>query len=697
MTREVHTLARLYGVESSYRDGLGNLRRPEPDKLLPVFRALGAPVERVADCADAVRARLKLLWNRPLEPALVAWEGSLRKLRLRLPLELAEEPIGYEIDLESGERRAGRLAWSPRVAAKEIDGARYIARSTSLPERLPPGYHRLRVQIRDKTFESLIVSAPLLAYSFPEGKRWGIFLPLYALRSQRSWGAGDFTDLETLARWTKSLGGDILSTLPLLPTFLEEPFEPSPYSPVSRLFWSEFYIDLGRVPGISRCQAAQGLLNSSQFKNDLETLRSLPLVNYRRVMALKRRVLTDLASSFFDGHSERQESLRSFLEARPEVEDYACFRAAADKERKPWTDWPAPARDGVIRDGEYSEELKRYHLFAQWAAHEQIKAVSKSNGAALYLDLPLGVHPAGYDTWRERGSFAFGVSGGAPPDNFFVRGQNWGFPPLHPERIREARYRYFIACLRHHLKCSSLLRIDHVMGFHRLFWIPDGLEAQDGVYVHYRAEEFYAILSLESHRHQALIIGENLGTVPAYVNTTMAAHGIRGMVIGQFGVRPDPETALEDVPPTAVASLNTHDTPTFASFWAERDIEDRIQLGLLDEASAARERKARDAQRKALIAFLKQRDLLEGDSPKAEAVLKAWLVYLGSSPAGTVLVNLEDLWLETEPQNVPGTFEERPNWRRKARYGFEEFSQNGEILDILRALDNTRKRGKRHS
>jgi 4-alpha-glucanotransferase len=346
-----------------------------------------------------------------------------------------------------------------------------------------------------------------------------------------------------------------------------------------------------------------------------------------------------------------------------------------------------------LREGDYDEAVKEYYLYAQWIAREQIHSTAedfRSRGGLLYLDFPLGVHRDGFDTWSQRRLFALGASGGAPPDPFFTKGQNWGFPPLHPERLREAGYGYFISSLRHHLQCAGMLRIDHVMGLHRLFWIPQGSGAADGAYVHYPAEELYAVLCLESERHRALIVGENLGTVPSYVNRDLAKHRIRGMFVGQFSLDTDPQRPPQEAPAAAVASLNTHDTPTFASFWSGADIQDRLELGLLDEAGAARERQIRCGQRESLVAFLQSRGLLGESSPEADAVLAAWLSYLASGPSELLLINLEDLWLEARPQNTPGTWDERPNWRRKASLAFEEFSQEESIINRLREVHDYR-------
>jgi 4-alpha-glucanotransferase len=698
LSAELHALARLYNVQTSFYDIFGNHRQASEEGLLRVLQVLGAPVERMKDVAGALRERRQSLYQCFLDPVVVAWDGKLSDLKIRLPAEHAEDPIRYEAELETGDRRAGVCRSGPFIKARteRIDGAQYGARLISLPETFPAGYHRLRLLIAHRTLETLLIAAPERAHGPADQERgcWGIFLPLYAIQSEQSWGAGDFSDLQKLLLWTVSMGGKAVGTLPLLAGFLDdEPFDPSPYSPVSRLFWNEFYVDINRIPEFSRCRPARELAGSDAFRTAIESLRAAPLVDYKRLMALKRRVMEELCRFLYAEPSERASAFHGFVQSHPEAEDYARFRAAVERAKKPWMGWPRAQRDGTLGTEDYDDAVRRYHLYAQWVAHEQIQGAAertRGTGAELYLDFPLGVHRDGYDVWRERGAFAAEVSGGAPPDDFFTKGQNWGFPPFHPERLRASGYRYYIASLRHHLKFAGRLRIDHVMGLHRLYWIPPGLEPTEGVYVRYPAEEFFAILSLESHRHQALIIGENLGTVPPYVNAAMTKHNIHGMVVGQFGVRADPTQALEQIPRPTVASLNTHDTPTFAAFWSEADIEDRIDLKLLSEAEAARERHHRCLQREALIAFLKERGMISDPSADAEAVLKGWLWHMAEEPAELILVNLEDLWLETRPQNVPATWHDRPNWRRKARYSLEEFSRMDSIREFFQVLTHHR-------
>ena len=281
-------------------------------------------------------------------------------------------------------------------------------------------------------------------------------------------------------------------------------------------------------------------MNSGDFRRERATLRAERLIDYRRHMNLRRRVLKELADLFFAEKSARHANFLKYLERRPNLHDYAVFRAATESRQEPWSKWPEAPRNGTLRESDYSESLKNYHLYAQWLADEQIRPLGKKSGkGALYLDFPLGVHREGYDVWRRRDVFALEASGGAPPDDFFTKGQNWGFPPLHPEKLRQQGYQYYIACLRHQLEYAAQLRIDHIMGLHRLYWVPRGLDPTEGVYVRYPAAEYYAILSLESHRHQTVIVGENLGTVPDSVHKGMKSHNIYGMNVGQFGVRAD--------------------------------------------------------------------------------------------------------------------------------------------------------------
>jgi len=698
----LHKLASAYGVQTAYYNVLHRRRPASADTLLAILKALGSPLERLNDASSALRERQKELWQRAIEPVTTAWDGRLPPLQIRLPSSMIDAALVCHLKMENGERqeRSYLARELKTLAAKEVAGTSYQVKELHLKDMLPPGYHRLALRIKGKTAETLVISAPATLYHPPDAaasRRWGAFAPLYALTRGRGWGSGDLADLQTLVSWVGGMGGNIVGMLPLLAAFLDDASNPSPYIPASRLLWNEFYLDITSIPELENCPKARDLVASAPFQKEIEALQNAPQVDYHRIMVKKRQVLAELCRCLFATPSKRREALFRFIKSNPIVEHYACFRAARERHGLSWKTWPPPLSHGVIREGDYDEETKRYYLYTQWLIQEQMEGLRKTaqaSNVALYLDLPLGIHPDGYDTWRERDAFISGISAGAPPDTVFTRGQNWGLPPLHPERIRHQGYRYFIAYLRHHLKSASVLRIDHVMGLHRLFCIPEGMPASEGTYLRYRPDEFYAILSLESHRSRTVIVGEDLGTVPPYVRPAMKQHGMYRMYVLHYELASSGTgKILKHIPANSIASLNTHDMFPFVAAWNGTDIEQRTALGLLGRAAASRERKLWAQRKRALVGLLQKRGFLDRRQPSAEEVLPACLAFLSASDAGMVLVNLEDLWLETRPQNIPGTADDvYPNWRRKVRYRLDEFCQMPQVVATLHMVAQIRRR-----
>jgi 4-alpha-glucanotransferase len=693
---QLDALAKSYGVQTSYHDDQGKLITASTDALLTVLGVLGAPLERPEGAAEALRSREKELWQRVVEPVHVAPDGRSGDMPLRIPAALSSSKLAFRLAPESGEvsEWSVPVATLPVTESAEVDGSTYHIHRLPLPS-LPVGYHRLTVEGAGSETSCLVLASPTRAYAPAEPiKTWGGFLPLYAVRSARDWGAGDFADLEDLIHYVHRYGGGIVGTLPLLAAFLDEPFEPSPYSPASRLFWNELYLAVDRVPELEQCPAAREYLATAGFAAERDALRKLPLVDYPKVMALKRRVLGELAAAFFRDPGPRLAVFRKYLADNPRAEDYAAFRAAVERRHETWWSWPAAARGGALKDGDFDERARRYHLFVQWQADAQLRELSekaRAEGPGLYLDLPLGVNPDSYDLWRERRSFAIGVSAGAPPDVFFTKGQDWGFPPLHPENIRADGYRYLRDYLRHHMQYAGVLRIDHLMGLHRLYWVPQNLGPREGVYVRYPAEELYAIYSLESNRHRTVLVGEDLGTVPDYVRPAMARHNVHRLYVAQYEAQPEPDRALPPPAEGAIASLNTHDMPTFTAFWTGADLKDRQDMGLLDEAGVRKESERRAAIRSGLIGRLRSAGWL-GRDEDVQSVLRACLQFLANSEAQVVLANLEDLWGATEPQNRPGTWREKPNWRVKAARSLEELDAVPGLQTTLKALDRATRR-----
>ena len=318
-------------------------------------------------------------------------------------------------------------------------------------------------------------------------------------------------------------------------------------------------------------------------------------------------------------------------------------------------------------------------------------STASERGQSFYLDLPLGANSYGYDVWKNQPIFALGSSVGAPPDPAFPGGQDWGFPPLHPERLRESGYRYFIDVVRHHLRFSGLLRLDHIMGLHRLYWVPAGAKPNEGIYVRYQAEEMYAILCLEAYRAKAVIVGEDLGLVPDSVRWAMRRHNILRSYVAQYEMVSGNDNCLDAVPVHAVAALNTHDMHPFAAFWQGIDIEEREVCGVLSRDQAARESDRRVSGREALLRCLYRRKLIVGPAPAPAEIYRAVCRVLALSDAEVLLLNIDDLAGSTKAHNIPGTCYEHPNWRRRTDQPLEQLENNPDIASFLQEIDTKRK------
>lgn len=695
-------LAGLHGVQTQYQDMTGTARTIAPDVLLAVLRSLGVPVHTAADVKAATQARRQELGTRPIEPVLVAWDGAPLSVSLRLPRSVRATSLECRLVRDDG----GEDFWVvPRAAVTTTTRSRTAAppaQHLTLPA-LPTGYHRLTITAGSATFASLILSAPRRTWqppADPAHRVWGVFAPAYALHRADGWGAGDLTDLNSLMEWTASRGGGLVATLPMLASFCDpNTATVSPYSPASRLFWNEFYLDPEREPLLAHCEAARRRLASADLQRARQQLAAEPLIHYGRLQALKRSVLQELADWFF-----AQDPLRLGPEAwdfhrfeaeRPEVHDYAAFRATGERLGHDWTRWPTTP-GGTLPVEPADEAARRYHRFAQWRTDRQLGALAsaaREKGLTWYVDLPIGVAASSFDVWRNRGEFCLDASVGCPPDPTFQTGQDWGFRPPAPDRQRAAHYQSLRATIRHHFRHAGALRIDHVMGLHRLYVIPEGRPATDGAFVSYPAEEIWAILAIESHRQGAWLVGENLGTVPPEVDTALTYHGVRKMYVVQYEIQPEAQRALRSAQADVVASINTHDMPPFAAFWQGLDIDDRLDLKLIQADAAEAERISRARQRAALVAFLQGRGLLaqQADPEDAAAVLRACWSYLASEPTPVALLNLEDAWSETLSQNVPNTYEERPNWRRRLRYSLEQIAAMTDLDAALAQLGELRR------
>jgi 4-alpha-glucanotransferase len=665
--KSLRRLAAAYGVLTSYY-GVEGLSRARPEALLAVLRILGAPVERIEDADDALRKRRDDAARCLVPPVVALWEE--------------EPPVAAltHLERESGRARVSLLLEDGSNHEEDVDletlpiaRARLglVHRRLALP-RLPAGYHRLEVALGGRRSETTLVSAPTHSYrgnGSGRARGFGLFAPLYALHSEGSFGVGDFSDLARFADLVSLHRGSFAATLPFLATF---PDEPSPYSPASRTFWNELFVDPRNAP---EWESVRSHASRPSFLARVEEMAREPLVDYHAVYALKRPLLEAMSQ---EALRARPGFLADVVRTRPDAVLYARFRSAAERRGTPWPSWSEPLPGEDLGDRAFL-----YHLYAQALAEEQIAGVSAAaerKGVRLYFDMPLGVHGLGFDTWSRPSLFAAGAEVGAPPDPVFPDGQSWGFPPVVPERSRVEGHRYWRECLAHVMRHAGLLRIDHIMGMHRQFWIPSGFEKRDGVYVRYPAEELHAVASLESHRHRSELVGENLGIVPDAVNRALDRHRWREIYVLQFRLTGNPERPLEPARSNVVASFNTHDTPTFAGFRLCRDLDDRVEVGLLDRERARELALARAAAVAALDAHI---GLSGKGSETSRESLTRWLQLLLESEADLVAINLEDLWLEEEPQNVPGRVD-RPNWRRKLRHSLSSLPP--EVVAILAGI-----------
>ncbi|MFN2441394.1 MAG: 4-alpha-glucanotransferase [Thermoanaerobaculia bacterium] len=692
VAREVRELALLYSIQPAYRDMNGKKTRASEPALLATLKALGAPIENRQDVAEALRRRRLELCRRVVEPVTTHWGTGPLRLRLTVPADAADAPIHLHLRLEDGTEHSLSPDAIRDISTYRVEQTEYRRRIADIPLGiLPSGYHELTLSWNGQTHRTLLLAAPERAWEQPGRKMWGVFAPVYGLRSERDWGVGDLTDLSRLIRNVGDFGGAGIATLPLQAVFLSEPFEPSPYSPVSRLFFNELYLDPERIPEFDTSEEARSLVASHEFQQQSAELRQSELVDYRKVASLKRRVVEMLAESFFErGSPERRSEFEAFLGENPRVESYARFRAVVESGK-----WPERPPEGSLLQLDASDEpARRYHLYAQWQIHRQLESVAglaRSNGFGLYLDFPLGVHGGGFDAWDQRELFAMDASAGAPPDSLFTGGQNWGFPPLHPERLRETGYRYLIESLRASMRFAGVLRFDHVMALHRLYWIPPGIPATEGVYVRYNIEEHLAILAIESHRFRTIIVGEDLGTVPAIIQHRMKRHGLHRMYVLQYEIWPGNQ--VREAPAASVASLNTHDMPPFAGYWKGIDLEERHRLGQMPELE--RERQQRERTTDAFASFVGKRSEQETNQGDPASVYDAAMEYLARGPAELVLANAEDLWLAVDAQNLPGTHLEHPNWRRKLARRVDELTADPELAARLRQFEIWRRQGRR--
>jgi len=712
-------LADLLGVARFYEDAFGRHRHVPEQTLRAVCSALGFAAHDDAAAESAVAELLSRRWSE-LGPRVVAVRGLDRPVDILVTASAPSKGVAIEWQLrdEEGATRAGTAVWQDLAFVEASPDGLPAAerRLLCIAERLPAGYYELSLTLsgRPETSTTLIVVAPQQAYEpadlAADGRVWALSTQLYSLKSKNDWGIGDFGSLAELMGYAARCGASGVGINPLHSLFQDEPERASPYSPGSRLFLNPLYINVPAVEDFVECQEAKDLVLSADGCRHLSDLRDRSLVDYRGVATFKLKILKLIYASFRVRHlgdpgDPRALAFRAFQAEHGEVlrrqATFEVLRAklgADDPSLRYWRHWPnglqrpdSPDVQTFIRE---NIEDVEYQEYLQWLADQQLgqaSALARDLPIGLYCDLAIGIDNGGADAWAAQDVIVRGFSVGAPPDPWSHEGQNWGFSPLNPYALRRSGYRMFIEVVRANMRHAGALRIDHVLGLMRMFWVPDGQPTADGTYVTYPFDELLAIVILESHRRQCLVIGEDLGTLPPGLREALAAAKLYSYRLCYFEREHDGHYRRpEDYPAAAVAAVSTHDLPTLAGFWSSADIKLREKFGFLpQQEDQERAHAERDRDRGRLIEAMRATGLPADDQSDVAPRL-AIHRFVARSRSRLVVVQIDDAIEEPDQINVPGTHLEYPNWQRRYMSTLAEIFADRRAQDLFAAMREER-------
>lgn len=729
-TKTLQQIAKTIGILPEFFDNSGEQHIVPEQTLAHHLNALGFGADNIAGAEKTFNAFQTQAWQRHLPPVTVVKQSAgSPAIALTLPQSRAHIPLTWLLQEENGTTHQGEFTPESLSVSgsKEINEETWLQYRFALPVELPWGYHRLSLTVStgEPLAETLLIVTPSGCYippglKTPEGtwqRIWGPAVQLYAVRSKRNWGIGDFTDLANLVAWHAQSGANVIGINPLHALSLVHPQDASPYNPSNRLFLNVLYLDIERVPDYAECKEARRLVLTRSFQKRLERLRRQDMVDYAGVADIKRTVLEKLYQFFRTQHlahnTQRAQAFQNFVHERGEaLYHYALFEAIQERLHADdpgvwgWPVWPEayqnPNSEAVSDFAKANQERIGFYQYLQWLADEQLERVgflclTQHLGVGLYMDLAVGQNLGGSEVWANPELFVRDVSVGTPPDAFSPEGQNWGLPPMNPYVLREQRYDPFIRTLRETMRYAGALRIDHFMALMRLFWIPRGESAQAGAYVLYPFEELLGILALESQRNRTVVIGEDLGTVPDEVREKMAEWDILSYKVFYFEKDEAGEFKRpEDYAQQALVTLSTQDLPTLKGFWEGQINVVKNRLGLLS-SSELEELQLKELllDRMRMLAALDNENLLpEGITrdPATVPVLTQELIraihqYLAKTPSIIQLFQFEDVLEQLDQVNLPGTTTEYPNWQRKLPVYLEDLPgdpRTTALYDILR-------------
>ncbi len=628
-----------------------------------------------------------------LPPVKVVTEGQAVYIRLNLANRSQYLQAHWQLQLENGEILSGKVKRN----------------AINLPCDLPLGYHQLQLEGERHSVGCRLIITPKTAYQPIElqqkQKLWGAILQLYTLRSERNWGIGDFSDLKNFLHKIAEKGGDFVGLNPIHALFPANPEGASPYSPSSRLWQNIIYIDVTAIEAFQQSEQAQLWFNSREIQQQLSQARNKEYVDYSQVMWLKLEGLHLAYATFVQ---QDQQAFEQFIaEYGESLKIQATFDALHHwlstqfSEQWGWNFWEKQYQDyhlEAVQSFQIEQsELVRFYMWLQFVAQQQLKACNQLTKAlnmpiGFYRDLAVGVADNGAETWADKQLFVLDASIGAPPDIMAPNGQNWGLSPMHPEVLQTRGYQPYIELLRANMKDCGALRIDHILGFARMWWVAKGDSAKNGAYVRYPLEDLLAILALESQRNQCLIIAEALGTVPKGMLQKLQEKGILAYNIFYFEWDQHGSKPLTNYPYQAMTTLSTHDLPTVQGYWKGYDFDLGEKFGVYPSEKVLNILKQNRHFNKEAIrqAVEKVQDLAkdsEGVSLQFVHQLQSYVADTNSALFGT---QPED-WLNMlEPVNIPGTSTEYPNWRRKLSHTLTEIFSNEQINQLLNTFEQKR-------
>ncbi|MBB1040673.1 MULTISPECIES: 4-alpha-glucanotransferase [unclassified Dietzia] len=672
-------LAERCGVATSYTDARGVRQDITARTLRAVLAAMGVRAgddddESGTTAREALEENRLRPWRRVLPPTIVARRGASARCAVHAPrgatvtLSAHLEDSAAPLDVELPDTPAESM---------EVDGVLVDRVELDLPASLPLGWHRLVAVVSEpsapgsRTVESTLLVAPQsipVPADLTRRRAAGLAAQIYQVRSEQSWGVGDLADLADLAGWAgRDLGADFVLVNPMHAGEPFPPVEPSPYLPTTRRFASPLYLRPEQIPEYTALpdedrRRIDDLARSQHPHNSRDTIDrdsswSAKLDALRMVFSAP---LSDDRAREFDAFVVEQE---------PGLHRFATWCALAAEAGPDWSRWPEdlrdPDSDAVARYAHDHAEEVRFHQWLQWqVAQQRAGAQSAALSAGMRLgilhDLAVGVHPTGADAWALHRSLARGVTVGAPPDAYNQLGQDWSQPPLRPDALAEDGYRPFRDIVRAALRDSGGIRIDHILGLFRLWWIPSGLAPTEGTYVRYDHEAMIGVLALEASRAGAVVVGEDLGTVAPGVREELSERGVMGTSVMWFEQEDGRPTPPEDYRRLCMTSVTTHDLPPTAGYVDLVHVDVREELGQLT-GDAEQERLDAAAEIRSYTEAVRQRGLLEGDSP--EDLVVALHAFLSAAPSLLYAVSVADLAGDRRPVNMPGTSEEYPNWR----------------------------------